>query len=165
MTADMGEDSMLVVWDVNTGTPRKTIFNPHPEGVLALDINQDGTLIVTLSKASTPTEQHVTLWKWEEEEPSFITAKMDEKVDCMQRFIKFNHNQNEFATTGETRILFWLWENNERSFELYSPEIPPKKTLTQTVFIPNTPQAVSGTKEGVIIVWDISLIMEDYTQP
>jgi hypothetical protein len=24
---------------------------------------------------------------------------------------------------------------------------------------------VSGTKEGVIIVWDISLIMEDYTQP
>lgn len=90
---------------------------------------------------------------------------MDEKVDCMQRFIKFNHNQNEFATTGETRILFWLWENNERSFELYSPEIPPKKTLTQTVFIPDKPQAVSGTKEGVIIVWDISLIMEDYTQP
>ena len=24
---------------------------------------------------------------------------------------------------------------------------------------------MSGTKEGVIIVWDISLIMEDYTQP
>jgi WD40 repeat protein len=33
------------------------------------------------------------------------------------------------------------------------------------VFIPNSPQAVTGTKEGVIIVWDISLIMEDYTQP
>ena len=24
---------------------------------------------------------------------------------------------------------------------------------------------MSGTKEGLIIVWDISLIMEDYTQP
>lgn len=46
---------MLVVWDVNSGTPRKTIFTPHPEGVLALDINQDGTLIVTLSKANIPT--------------------------------------------------------------------------------------------------------------
>ncbi len=56
---------MLVVWDVNTGTPRKTIFNPHPDGVIALDINQDGTLIVTLSKAPTPTEQVVTLWKWQ----------------------------------------------------------------------------------------------------
>ena len=83
----------------------------------------------------------------------------------MQKFIKFNHNQNQFATTGETRILFWLWESSQRGFELYSPEIPAKKTLTQTVFIPNSPQAVSGTKEGLIIVWDISLIMEDYTQP
>lgn len=57
---------MLVVWDVASGTPRKTIFSPHPEGVLALDVNTDGSLIVTLSKASTPTEQYVTLWKWEE---------------------------------------------------------------------------------------------------
>lgn len=112
---------MLVVWDVGSGTPRKTIFNPHAEGVLGLDINEDGNLIVTLSKAAVPTEQHVTLWKWEEEDASYITAKMDEKVDCMQKFIKFNHNQNEFVTTGETRILFWLWENHERGFELYSP--------------------------------------------
>lgn len=64
VTADTGEDSMLVVWDVNSGTPRKTIFNPHPEGVLALDINADGTMIATLSKAATSTEQWVTLWKW-----------------------------------------------------------------------------------------------------
>jgi len=39
VTADTGDDSMLVVWDVATGTPRKTIFNPHPDGVVALDIN------------------------------------------------------------------------------------------------------------------------------
>lgn len=64
VTADTGEDSMLVVWDVNSGTPKKTIFNPHPDGVLALDINEDGTLIVTLSKAATPTQQVVTLWRW-----------------------------------------------------------------------------------------------------
>lgn len=50
-------------------------------------------------------------------------------------------------------------------FELYAPDIPSKKILTQTVFIPNSPQAVTGTKDGVIIVWDISLIMEDFTQP
>ncbi len=56
---------MLVVWDVNSGTPRKTIFNPHPKGVLALDINNDGTMIATLSYATTPAEQWVTLWKWE----------------------------------------------------------------------------------------------------
>jgi hypothetical protein len=42
---------MLVVWDVSTGTPRKTIFSPHPDGVAALDINEEGNLIVTLSKS------------------------------------------------------------------------------------------------------------------
>ena len=83
----------------------------------------------------------------------------------MQKFVKFNHNENEFATTGESIIIFWLWEDTERTFELYSPDISPNKRLTQTVFIPNSPQAVTGTKEGVIMVWDISLIMEDYTQP
>lgn len=77
VTADISEDSMLVVWDVNSGTPRKTIFNPHAAGVLALDINADGTLIVTLSDADVPSKQEVTLWKWEDDEPEFIKALMD----------------------------------------------------------------------------------------
>lgn len=42
---------MMVVWDVVTGVPKKTIFDPHPNGVLDLDVSIDGSLIVTLSKA------------------------------------------------------------------------------------------------------------------
>ena len=103
---------MLVVWDVNTGTPRKTIFSPHPDGVEALDINPEGDMIVTLSRNATPNQQWVTLWRWEEEEPCFITSKMDDQVDSMQKFVKFNPNQNEFVTTGESRIVFWLWDNS-----------------------------------------------------
>ncbi len=121
VTADMGEDSLLVVWDVSTGTPKKTIFNPHPEGVVALDVSNDGTMIGTLSKANTPQEQIVTLWKWEDEDPSYITSQMDEQVDCMQKFIKFDHNRSEFVTTGESRILFWSFDGMERTFTLYSP--------------------------------------------
>jgi hypothetical protein len=41
---------MLVIWDVNTGVPKKTIFEPHPNGVMAIDVSVDGSLIVTLSK-------------------------------------------------------------------------------------------------------------------
>lgn len=65
---------MLVVWDVASGTPRKTIFSPHPDGVAALDINEDGNLIVTLSKSENPHKQQVSLWKWEEDEPLYITS-------------------------------------------------------------------------------------------
>jgi cilia- and flagella-associated protein 251 len=50
VTADKGPDSLLVVWDVRTLAPLKTISNPHPNGVECLDITSDGTLIVTLSR-------------------------------------------------------------------------------------------------------------------
>ena len=38
VTADTGPDSMMVVWERESGTPVKTFFNPHPYGVHALDI-------------------------------------------------------------------------------------------------------------------------------
>ena len=42
VTADEGPDSMLVVWDIKSGIPRRTILDPHPEGCQALDITPDG---------------------------------------------------------------------------------------------------------------------------
>ena len=41
---------MLVVWDVKSGIPLKTIFDPHPKGCESLDISPDGNHIVTLSR-------------------------------------------------------------------------------------------------------------------
>jgi WD40 repeat protein len=48
VTSDQGEDSILVVWDSLTGAPVKTIFNPHPAGVIALDISSDSMFVITL---------------------------------------------------------------------------------------------------------------------
>ena len=62
------------------------------------------------------------------------------------------------------RLLFWSWELNVVGFEFYSP-LPIKKYFTQTVFIPGTAQAVTGCHDGHIVVWDISLIMENFSQP
>jgi len=81
--------------------------------------------------------------------------------------VLFNPNEpTEFVTTGKRRVAFWSWENLERGFEYYGPELKDKKIeMTQTVFIPGTDQAVTGTTDGYIIVWDYSLIMEDYSVP
>lgn len=49
MTADLGEDSMMVVWNSLTATPVRTIFTPHANGVFRMDISDDGKYIVTLS--------------------------------------------------------------------------------------------------------------------
>ena len=40
---------MLVVWDVKTGIPRKTIFDPHPLGTECMDVSKDGQYVVTIS--------------------------------------------------------------------------------------------------------------------
>jgi len=42
VTADSGVDSMLVIWDARTGLPKKTIMDPHVNGVEALDVSPDG---------------------------------------------------------------------------------------------------------------------------
>merc|ERR1719463_926225 len=49
VTADTGPDSMLVVWERESGTPVKTFLTPHPYGVHALDIAPQSNYLVTLS--------------------------------------------------------------------------------------------------------------------
>jgi len=168
VTADSGNDSMLVVWDAREGIPRKTIFDPHPNGVETLDITPDGRYIVTVSKEkSEDIPQTVTLWDWRNPDRASVTStKVLPKTKHLS-YVLFNPSDpREFVTTGKKRVAFWSWENLERGFEYYGPELKDKKIeFTQTVFIPNSSQTVTGTTDGHIIVWDISLIMEDYSVP
>ena len=53
VTADSGDEPILVVWDSLSGAPVKTIFSPHAGGVKSLDISNDSLYVVTLSEAST----------------------------------------------------------------------------------------------------------------
>ena len=62
-------------------------------------------------------------------------------------------------------IFFWSWDQAVRGFEYYKQNFDCKKFLTQSTFIPDSTQVVSGTSDGFIVVWDISLIMENYSKP
>lgn len=85
VTADAGQDSMLVVWDTASGIPIKSIFNPHQNGVMAMDISPDALFIVTLS-APAPKDsenndpQTISLWEWThpEREEALFTSVIDE---------------------------------------------------------------------------------------
>ena len=48
VSADEGEDSMLVVWNSETAIPERTFFNPHLNGIKAMAISSDNRYIVTL---------------------------------------------------------------------------------------------------------------------
>jgi len=69
-------------------------------------------------------------------------------------------------------VLFWQWDEDEQTLRYDDNEKEMKsffrqsiEALTQTVFIPNTTQAVTGTKSGQIVVWDMSFIMETDSNP
>ena len=48
VTADAGDDSMLVVWNSYSGTPVRTFLKPHPGGIMMMDLSADNRYIATL---------------------------------------------------------------------------------------------------------------------
>eukprot|EP00959_Pyramimonas_sp_CCMP1952_P304022 6362430-Pyramimonas_sp.AAC.1 len=53
VTADAGDDAMVVLWRTATGQPAHTIHSPFPGGCVAMDLSADGLLIVLLSAPTT----------------------------------------------------------------------------------------------------------------
>lgn len=82
VTADSGQDSMLVVWDSQWGTPKRTYFEPHENGVIYLDISPDSNYIVTLSNCI---PQTISIWDINNEEISEPIVKTT-----------FTHNELKF---------------------------------------------------------------------
>ena len=74
VTADSGEDSMLIVWDSIAGTPVRTFLNPHPDGIRCLDLSMDNMYLVTLGNDE---PQTISLWDWtnEKEEGPIVSLQ------------------------------------------------------------------------------------------
>ncbi|CAM9642998.1 unnamed protein product [Hapterophycus canaliculatus] len=164
VTADAGQDSMLVVWDTSSGIPIKSIFNPHPRGVIALDMSPDALFIVTLSARELPENadkdrQMISLWEWthpEREEALFTSVIIEPDL---QKVVKFNRSDiRHIVTTGDRKTMFWGWEDG--GLKGYVPRMSRhdfKKgngVYTSCCFLPDTTQAITVTSVGEIVVWD-----------
>lgn len=80
----------------------------------------------------------------------------------MQTCVKFNpSNPRELISNGKRRVFFWQSCLPEAAaFKYYSPPLssPDFKQkigpFTTSVFVPGTTQAVTGTQDGDVVVWD-----------
>ncbi|ETW03271.1 hypothetical protein H310_04779, partial [Aphanomyces invadans] len=163
VTADKGQDSMLVVWDATTGNPIKTIFNPHVDGVQCLDLSPDAMFIVTLSIATDKSNrkehaQEIKLWEWTvaRDDALYVAAVTTEDV---QTCVRFNtYDIREIMTNGAQRVIFWNWAAHQLQF--YSPPLSQKDfkqtigAFTQSLFVPDSSQAITATVDGDLILWD-----------
>jgi WD40 repeat protein len=170
VTADGGDDSMLIVWDSYSATPVRTFLNPHPNGIKCVDLSADNQYLVTLGNDE---PQTISLWDWtntKEEGPIVSMQFKYTKEFQNQHWVKFNpKNPTEIASNGTLRVLFLNWEPGVAKFQYHAPRAEKKdfqdrnKTaakFTKTVFIPGRDTAVTGTDMGLILVWDRSLIIE-----
>lgn len=160
---------MLIVWDSISATPVRTFLTPHPNGIRCLDLSVDNQFLVTLGNDE---PQTIALWDWtnEREEGPIVSLQFKYTKDFLpQHWVKFNPNDpTELATNGTERVVYLNWERGVKQFQYYAPRIPIKEInkkgseiqLTKTVFIPNQETAVTATSNGMILVWDKSLIIE-----
>ena len=159
VTADTGEDPIMVIWDSLTGAPVKTFFNPHPNGVKALDISDDGLYVTTLSAEEEGYPQEVAVWAWTKEQDDAILRRACPTED-VQSVIRFDPSQPyELVTTGAKTVCFWNW--TEFSLEVYIGKISRSELGTQgggaftsTVFLPGSGNAVTTTSKGSAILWE-----------
>ncbi|KAG6619353.1 WD repeat-containing protein 66 [Phytophthora cinnamomi] len=180
VTADRGLESMLVVWDAQSGNPIRTIFRPHANGVQAIDISPDALFLVTLSavdregedsqmsgKSNTTArrrfDQELAVWEWAApvsgaavSKPLYSSLVATEDV---QHAVRFNtYDVRELVTTGRQRVIFWSWA--ARTLLFYSPSLAQKDfrqvvgAFTQSLFVPDSAQALTGTEDGDLVLWD-----------
>eukprot|EP00760_Papus_ankaliazontas_P016936 PhM_4_TR16952/c0_g1_i1/m.27931 len=159
VTADAGEESLIVVWDTFTFLPVKSIPQQHRSGVLALDMSADGLYIVTVSKDK---PQELCLWSWTSPECSEPQVHAEITSQDLMTCVRFNPDHNHLVVTnGEERVLFWSWI--EGTWKYYSARLSAKESghtgkglgkFTQSCFVPGTSFACTATVDGDVILWD-----------
>jgi len=202
VTADTGPDSMMVVWERDSGSPVKTFFNPHPYGVHALDIapKENARYLATLSAPAPTSEpqagagpggqaaeqagaetgkeqgkdqqesQSISVWDWPASNEGPICTTVVSTQD-VQTCVLFNAwDTHEIGTNGKRRVFFWTWDVGQ-PFQFYSPALAPRDfkqrigDYTQTIFLPESTQAATGTVDGDVVIWDLSLIVDGLSRP
>ena len=146
VTADEGPDSsMIVVWNVTTGEPVRTIENPHATGVVAMDITPDGAYAVTVAGvdafASADEAQEMCVWRLDDDDafddgngdPALdLSASEDRPAPVLRGYapdgdaqtcVRFHpYDWTEFATNGRRRVFFWSRDDEgSETLRRYSP--------------------------------------------
>jgi len=156
ITADAGDDPVLIVWDSLTGIPVKTIYNSHANGIIAMDVYTNNDLIVTIG-FNEYNNKYLSIWQWTLEDEMLVHTEQilydDQSLVCFD-----SGNKSNLASWGDQTITFWEWNND--SFENYTSDIHKVSgshqigCFTSTVFLNGNGNTVTTTSEGYVILWE-----------
>ncbi|XP_067264342.1 cilia- and flagella-associated protein 251 [Chanodichthys erythropterus] len=157
VTADMGRESLVIIWDAYTGIPVRTLFDCHPEGgVSALALSKDSKYLATVGAG---TVQRVCIWDWTDESDSpNCQVDLSPKYGCQNQILFNPSDSTQLVSNSSTQVLFYNWERGH--LEYSAPEITDKTfnmvlgSLRQSIFHYDSVQALTATSAGNIVLWD-----------
>ncbi|KAI5690334.1 hypothetical protein MNV84_04498 [Leishmania braziliensis] len=171
---DEEDGSTMIVWDSATALPLKVIATGKYGGVLSVSMSPDGQYLATLNRRD---PQEIMIWAWTQTNsaaggaaPGSVDLLADVGVAPVfvrriaardeQTFISFSQDHPELlCTNGLRRVIFWSWR--EGVLKYYSPPILQRRlrasvgNFTQTVYLPGTMMACSGTVDGDVVLWSL----------
>ncbi|CDJ49409.1 hypothetical protein, conserved [Eimeria brunetti] len=109
-TGDMGQDSLLIVWNRTQAKHVKVYTNPHPTGVSSVDFTPDAKLLATLSSlipenyimGKAPSQKA-------EEHPDPATPDVPETTDYSD---STNRNATTFSSDIYQGVAIWNWRDS-----------------------------------------------------
>jgi len=162
VSADIGPDSMVIIWDAHTGEPLQTIPCPTPYGFRSIDMSPDGSMIAVVTA---PPAQQVHIWELGPSKSGGILASHVAagvvRPDDTHRMIAFSCNRTlELVSQGRKSIAFWAPHPAAPERLVMSEPTLAASDFNQSVgeftmssFIPGTSLACTGTVDGDLIVW------------
>ncbi|XP_052413258.1 cilia- and flagella-associated protein 251-like [Carassius gibelio] len=156
VTADMGQESLVIIWDAYTGIPVRTLFDCHPEGgVSAMALSKDSKYLVTVGAGAV---QRVCIWNWtDESESPECQVDLSPKYGFQNQLLFNPFDNTQLVSNSSTQILFYNWERGH--LEYSAPEITDKTfnmvlgSLSQSIFYYDA-VAFTATSAGNIVLWN-----------
>ncbi|KAK2964310.1 putative Cilia- and flagella-associated protein 251 [Blattamonas nauphoetae] len=161
-TADTGPDSMIIVWNSETGIPVKNIFSQTEDGVIAMDLSPDSTIIATLSTPVYPNApqnpgQHQD---GAQSQPQASTQRdVSDGIEIrgvgneMMDIILPTDNTAESANTPVQEIILWDWLANESHNIIARSIIRTGSVQHHIKFNETNPTEIATTGPRRVVFW------------
>lgn len=107
VSADIGPESLLVLWNAQTASPFWTVSRPHNFGVKALALSPRGSHLVTISAVQSQTDQQqLAVWDISKpaQMPEFATAV---PAGDAQTAVTFSNDGEQLVSNGKQTAYFW----------------------------------------------------------
>jgi WD40 repeat protein len=156
VTADKGDNSMIIVWDTYTGTPVQTIFEAHEKGVVAMAMTPDAKYIVSIG---TLPNQTLAIWDWTTDGETPICSTQLNDSHGQQTYVHFNpEDTSQIVSNSDNQVIFYSWKGS--NIEVVAPSLTDQDfnrvvgNYSQSIFCSNSTRALTATSVGNVVVWD-----------